>query len=314
MNFFVPLYLLAIYGAVRFFAKNNPAPKTMAEGDKSGSPLKLKVGGVNWSPLESVGIVLAIYFGAQIIGFALAYIVPLARGMNGEQAFAWLSENVYGQFVSIGLIEFISIYLLHLFLKRRRSNFATIGLSRKPRFSDGGMALLGFAAYIVIFLVNIAIAARLTHSIDLEQKQQVGFHNPATFQLPIVFMSLVIFPAVAEELMVRGFLYSGLKKFLPKYSTALIANFLRLTDGSFWYTVTKKHLPNILAVLITSGLFAMAHLQAGSGEPLLWSAAVDTFSLSLVLIYLKEKTGSLWAPIGLHMLKNSIAFYVLFLK
>lgn len=286
MSFFIPLYLLAIYGAVRFFVKSSPTSKTNTEEDKPGLPLKVKVGGVNWSPLESVGIVLAIYFGAQIIGSALAYIVPLTQGLSGEKAFVWLDQNVYGQFIFIGLIEFVSIYLLYFFLKRRRSNLAAIGLSRKPRFSDGGMALLGFGAYIVIFLVNITIATKLTHSINLDQKQQVGFHNPVSYQLPIVFMSLVIFPAVTEELLVRGFLYSGLKKSLPKYA----------------------------AVIIASALFGIAHLQAGSGEPLLWSAAVDTFSLSLVLIYLKEKTGSLWAPIGLHMLKNSIAFYVLFLK
>jgi membrane protease YdiL (CAAX protease family) len=59
-------------------------------------------------------------------------------------------------------------------------------------------------------------------------------------------------------------------------------------------------------------LFAVAHLQFGSGAPLLWIAAIDTFVLSLFLIYLKDKTDSLWAPILLHMLKNFIAFMALF--
>jgi membrane protease YdiL (CAAX protease family) len=32
----------------------------------------------------------------------------------------------------------------------------------------------------------------------------------------------------------------------------------------------------------------------------------------MVLAYLREKTGSLWPPIGLHALKNFVAFMALF--
>ncbi len=81
----------------------------------------------------------------------------------------------------------------------------------------------------------------------------------------------------------------------------------------FLYGSLKKQWPKIYAVLCTSALFAIAHLQFGSGAPLLWVAAIDTFILSLVLIYLRDKTGSLAASIMLHMLKNSLAFVALFL-
>jgi membrane protease YdiL (CAAX protease family) len=59
-------------------------------------------------------------------------------------------------------------------------------------------------------------------------------------------------------------------------------------------------------------LFAAAHLQWGSGAPLLWVAAIDTFVLSMVLSTLREKTGSLWSAIGLHAIKNGVAFTLLF--
>src|ERR1022692_4140912 len=39
---------------------------------------------------------------------------------------------------------------------------------------------------------------------------------------------------------------------------------------------------------------------------------MDTFLLSLVLVYLQEKTGKLWASMGLQMLKNLIAFFFFF--
>ena len=67
-----------------------------------------------------------------------------------------------------------------------------------------------------------------------------------------------------------------------------------------------------MSALATSALFATPHLfESGSGG-LLWIAGLDTFVLSLVLCYLRERTGRLWAGVGVHMLKNSIAFVSLY--
>jgi membrane protease YdiL (CAAX protease family) len=46
---------------------------------------------------------------------------------------------------------------------------------------------------------------------------------------------------------------------------------------------------------------------------LLYIAAIDTFTLSLILVYLREKTGGLWSSMGLHAIKNGIAFVSLFI-
>lgn len=268
INWFVPFYLLGLFGIVCFFIKRQDA----------------KQGKVNWSPLEAVGVTIAIYFLGQVLGSLLAYVYPLVRGWSQTQSMNWLENNVYGQFLTILFVEVISVWLLYLFLKRRLANFKTIGLKRRPIVSDLGYVVLGFMAYFLIYLVIVSVVKHLAPGLNENQQQQLGFSNPSGVQLPFVFISLVILPPITEELLVRGFLYTGL----------------------------KKGLPLIWAVLITSGLFGIAHLQAGSGQPLLWIAALDTFSLSLVLIYLREKTGSLWASIGLHMLKNLIAFLGLF--
>jgi membrane protease YdiL (CAAX protease family) len=45
---------------------------------------------------------------------------------------------------------------------------------------------------------------------------------------------------------------------------------------------------------------------------LLYIAGLDTFILSLFLIYLREKTDGLWASMALHALKNGVAFVALF--
>jgi membrane protease YdiL (CAAX protease family) len=70
-------------------------------------------------------------------------------------------------------------------------------------------------------------------------------------------------------------------------------------------------MPFIRAALLTSALFAVPHLLEGNGS-LLWIGGMDTFVLSLALCYLREKTGSLWAPVALHMLKNGVAYLALF--
>lgn len=269
-NWEIIFYFLAVYGAVCYFR-----------------PVKsedLPPGKVNWRPLETLAISVGIYFAGQFLGSVLGYLYPLLRHWNATQTVHWLEHDVTGQFVLIASVYAVMVGLLYIFLRRRRADFRTIGLHR-PRWADPLYSCAGFVVYFGLYLGGLFLVKQLAPSINLNQSQQLGFQNPHTSQLPLVFISLVILPPLAEEIMVRGFLYSGLK------------NGLKL-----W-----------LAVVLTSIVFGLAHLEVGSGAPLLWVAALDTFILSLVLIYLKEKTGSLWASIGLHMLKNGVAFISLFL-
>ena len=72
-------------------------------------------------------------------------------------------------------------------------------------------------------------------------------------------------------------------------------------------------MPKVWAIIITSLIFASPHLlESGSGG-LLWIAGIDTFVLSLVLCWVREKTGRLYAGMGIHALKNTVAFISLFL-
>lgn len=81
----------------------------------------------------------------------------------------------------------------------------------------------------------------------------------------------------------------------------------------FLYTGLKRWLPWTVAGLIVSVLFGAAHLSEGGDAGLLWVGAIDTFTLSLVLIALRELTGNLWAGIVLHATKNCLAFVRIFL-
>ena len=136
-------------------------------------------------------------------------------------------------------------------------------------------------------MVIYTVGTLLVPSLDVFQQQQLEFDNNTVqgARLLVVFITLVIIPPITEEIVFRGFLYNSLKK------------------------VTMKR----VAVVITSILFAAAHLEFFGENPLNFIAAIDTFVLSLFLIWVYEKTENLWAPIMLHALKNAIAFVVLFL-
>ena len=68
----------------------------------------------------------------------------------------------------------------------------------------------------------------------------------------------------------------------------------------------------VYAGILTSVIFAAAHLPEGGGSGLFWIGAIDVFTLSLVLVFLKQKTKSLWPGICLHAIKNLVAFISLF--
>lgn len=261
------LYLLGLFGFVSYFLKGQ-------EGEN----------GIRWSPLESAAVTLFIYFFSQLfVGMIFAVVLGLL-GWDQDRISDWFSGSVYSQFILGSAIQIVTVGLLLLFLKRRKANLKTIGFKGRPKFRDGGYAILGYGVYIALFIVASKLVEVLIPAVDLDQKQQLGFDKVGSAQLPFVFISLVILPPLVEELVVRGFLYTGL----------------------------KQKLPRLRAALLTSVIFGVAHLQAGSGAPLLWVAAIDTFILSMVLINLKERTGNLWAPICLHALKNLIAFLSLF--
>jgi membrane protease YdiL (CAAX protease family) len=265
-----PVFLLAVYGLVSFFYWPH---KKQAEKGK-----------INWTGWDAVGIAVFLYFASQLFGVILAKIVPVLWGWSDQRALDWIDGNPVGQFALILFIECITVYLLYIFLKLRKSSFITVGLSGRPRVRDLLYVMAAFPIYYIAFIISISVTKHFIPGLDTAQPQQIGFDNAQNAALIPVFLSLVVLPPIAEELLVRGFLYSGLRKALPK----------------------------IWAVVLTSGLFAIAHLQAGSGAKLLWVAAIDTFVLSVVLVYLREKTGALWAPMGLHALKNTIAFLAIF--
>lgn len=226
-----------------------------------------------------------IYFAAQLIAGIVVFIYAQVRGFSEQQASDWLGNSVLAQFWYVLLAEALTFGAIWRFVRWRKGSLRMIGW-RQPRWWNVVQAFSGFAVYLVVYALVLTVAMRLFTSLNVDQKQELGFDSATGgSSLVLTFLSLVVLPPIVEETVFRGFVFTGL----------------------------RGKLRPLWAAVLTSLLFAVAHLEFGSGKPLLWVAALDTFTLSMVLCYLRQKSDSLWPGIMLHALKNGVAFVSLYI-
>ncbi len=162
---------------------------------------------------------------------------------------------------------------------RRRTTREELGLARLPSWLDIVLTPLGFVVYILLSGMLLFVAQQVLTFVDFNQEQDVGFDQlTQQFEYILAFFTLVVLAPVAEEILFRGYLLSKL----------------------------RRHAATWVAVLITSILFAVVHFA--------WNVGIDVFALSIVLCLVTIWTKSLWPAILIHMLKNGIAFYFLFIN
>lgn len=151
-----------------------------------------------------------------------------------------------------------------------------LGLSDLPTFTDIFLSFIGFFAYLLFssFLLQII---KFFPWFDASQAQDVGFsHFLVGPDRIIAFIALVILAPIFEEIIFRGWLY---------------------------YKIRQRNNP-IVTTLLVSVLFGLLHGQ--------WNVGVNVFGLSLILCASREITGTIYASILLHIIKNGIAFYLAF--
>jgi len=155
----------------------------------------------------------------------------------------------------------------------------TLGLQRLIFWSDIGLAPVTFLAYTLTATALLAVITQLIPGFPANQSQDVGFNafGSQTDNI-LAFMTLVVLAPIAEETLFRGYLYGKLLRYVPA----------------------------VVAALATSLIFGIAHMQ--------WNVSIDVFILSMFLCGLRSLTGSIWAGILVHMIKNGIAYYILFVS
>jgi len=142
------------------------------------------------------------------------------------------------------------------------------------------LAIAGWflAAFINAGLMALGLESFIERVFGSAERQEVvdtmaKAKDPAL--LIALFVAAVIVAPIVEEIFFRGYLY----------------------------TVAKRFSDRFFAAIISSLIFALMH-----GNMI---ALLPLFFLALILAGLFELTGSLWAPIALHMLFNGISTAVL---
>lgn len=222
-------------------------------------------------------IVAVMVIAAFIIsGFILLLKDPLGLTVEIVSQPGW-TLGMYAAQYGIGLCVLLLVPVMMQKMSSQKIR-ALLGILRQPRLKDFTSALLTFVPYFVVSYALQAIATALIPGFSSYQTQNVGFSGVAGgTQLVIVFVALVVLAPIAEELIFRGYLFGNAREGL-----------------SFWP-----------AAILTSVLFGVVHGQ--------WNVGLDTFALSMALCYLRERTGSIWAGVGLHAMKNALAFTLLFI-
>ena len=188
--------------------------------------------------------------------------------------------------VALGLV----VLLPNTLAKKRRCQIdlsadrTELGLREWPTWTDIGLAPVGFIAYLLLAAGLTALFSNFPW-FDPNEAQDLGFSfYVAGFDRMVAFITLVVVAPIAEEVIFRGWLYGKIRE---KFSA---------TVSEAWSVV--------FSMLLVSVLFGAVHLQ--------WNVGVDVFVLSLVLCGLREITGTIYSGIILHMLKNGIAFFLLY--
>lgn len=154
-----------------------------------------------------------------------------------------------------------------------------LGVRKLASLGDLSLAPVAFVLYLIGSTVLGYVAQQLIPGFDGAQTQDTGFTSlTEPYQYILAFVTLVVMAPFAEELLFRGYLYGKLRRYASV----------------------------IVSMVVTSLLFAVVHGQ--------WNVGVDVFVLSLALTGLREMTGSIWAGVVVHMLKNGLAFYLLFIN
>lgn len=222
-------------------------------------------------------VTASVIVAQLVVGYLMLWIL-------GRETFVQtLPTAIYSALSYVVALLFI-LFVTPKIIRKKRTEREELGLRGLPTWTDIGLAPVGFIASLILAAGLVALF-NLFPWFDAEQVQDVGFGTYiAGFDRIIAFITLVIIAPVAEELIFRGWLYGKLRLILSE-------------------KVSEK-VSIAVSILLVSLLFGAIHMQ--------WNVGVNVFALSVVLCGLREITGTIYSGILVHMLKNGVAFYLLY--
>ncbi len=157
---------------------------------------------------------------------------------------------------------------------RVKEAFGKLGLG--PRIALGAIGLAVLAWFVYILCAGI-----LTPLLQPDQEdvtRELGTNKDELGSVAVAAFLIVIAAPLSEEMFFRGFMFAGLRRAM-----------------SMWP-----------AALISAAVWGSLHLGAGN-----IGVAIQLAVFGVILAWLYERSGTLWAPVLAHAINNTIAFVLL---
>ena len=222
---------------------------------------------------------MLVWVAAVLVATQLLLRLVLVDLMHLDQAS--MSTNALQTLYSalVYVVSLVITIFVPWKLAKSKTTRDELGLRGLPTWTDILLAPVGFIVFMIVAVILVAILQSIFPGINWNESQDVGFSNLiSSSDFVLAFISLVVVAPVAEELIFRGWLYGKL----------------------------RAKIPAIPAMLVVSILFGIVHGQ--------WNVGVTVFVMSIAMCTLREITGTIWGGILIHILKNGIAFYFLYVN
>ena len=247
-----------------------------------------------WTIVAMLWIVASIIVAQYIVGFLMIMIIGQEDFLNPLPTAIFSALSYILAFLMIILLPplFARFFEKHpSSAKQKKANaktrfvsMRTLGIDKWVTWTDIGLSIGGIVVYFILAAILLSIFS-IFPWFNAEQTQNIGFNtNLYGFERMLAFLTLVVVAPIAEELIFRGYLYGKMRE---KFSQ-----------------VTSEIWSVIISALLVSVVFGIIHMQ--------WNVGVNVFAMSLVACALREYTGTIYAGILLHMIKNGLAFCFLF--
>lgn len=236
--------------------------------------------------------VSTLLYSAAVIASALLML---------DVAVPWLARQVLQPFrgvleslpeVEMNLVFYLVMLVfivpsLWIWGKFFQAKWADLGVGKMRHWYLLLLIPLIATSYMMLTILISLLFTAFVPGFNGTEKQEIGITPDGSHNLLLLAIFLCIVVPLLEEFVFRGYLFGLL----------------------------RRNISFLATTIVVSLLFATLHLLFDTSSSLTikqFNVALDVFVLSLFLSYLRERTNSIWAGVGLHGLKNFIAFLLLF--
>ncbi len=231
-----------------------------------------------WGPLAT-GVFFFLIYAALGLSqtFAMFFSAGedmMAEDMSEEMGFEHLMNSGSVTAWSLGIGSIVCILLVLVVIKLKSGSVIKEYLALHAISLKDTLKWLGFGLLFMIFvqLAFSVIPSYFGYTADMGG--DAGAEYSSTDSLIFFYLAVVVLTPLFEEVLFRGFLFKGL---LPTF----------LGENG--------------TIIVTALVFAMIHMQY---DALLM---MNVFSVGLFFGYARAKSGSLFAPLAVHVMFNLLA-------